>query len=75
MSDALDGDLAKAANCKTVKDFYAPRAREVIGRICRPFLDHLIVTPTELLHHREYQKRFELAGNALETAVQKAALA
>ena len=47
----------------------------MIGRICRPFLDHLIVTPTELLHHREYQKRFEMAGNALETAVQKAALA
>ena len=47
----------------------------MIGRICRPFLDHLIVTPTELLHHRDYQKRFEMAGNALETAVQKAALA
>ena len=34
-----------------------------------------MVTPTELLHHREYQKRFSMAGNALETAVQKAALA
>ncbi len=51
------------------------RAREVISRICRSFLDHLFITPTELLHHREYQKRFSLAGNALETAVQKAALA
>ena len=75
MSDALDGDLAKSADCKSVKDFYAPRARAVIGRICRPFLDHLVVTPTELLHHRDYQKRFEMAGNALETAVQQAALA
>lgn len=75
MSDVLDGDLAKAADCKTIRDFYALRARAVIGRLCRPYLDHLLITPTELLHHREYQKRFSMSGNALETAVQKAALA
>ena len=46
MSDPLDEVLAKSAHCKTVKDFYAPRAREVIGRICRPFLDHLYISST-----------------------------
>ena len=67
--------LAKAAYCTEPHHFYAPHARDLIGRLLRNFLDSLRITPTELLHSVAYQRKLMMAGNVLEGAVQKACLA
>ena len=67
--------LAKAAYCTEPHHFYAPHARDLIGRLLRSFLDNQRITPTELLHSVAYQRKLMTAGNVLEGAVQKACLA
>lgn len=43
-------------DCQTVEDFFAPRARDSIGRHCQRFLDDNALTPTELLHSSRHQQ-------------------
>jgi hypothetical protein len=74
-----DADLAMAAReaafCRAADQLYEPSARRLIGRLCRSLLDHLKITPTELLSQPEYQKFFLGTGTAYQTAVQKVAVA
>jgi hypothetical protein len=74
-----DADLAmavrEAAFCRAADHLYEPSARRLVGRLCRSLLDHLKITPTELLSQPEYQKFFLGTGTAYQTAVQKVAVA
>ena len=70
-----DVSLAKTAYCLSEGHFYRPQARDLIGRLLRSYLDNVFLTPTELLHSSTYQQKFSAAGNFLEGAVQKAAIA
>ncbi len=53
-----DGDIETApvtTECREPADFYAPAARDAVGRFCRRFLDENALTATELLHHNRHQ--------------------
>ena len=66
--------LAKAAYCTKPQHFFAPHARDLIGRLLRPFLDNMRITPTELLHSVTYQRNLNNTDNSLQGAVQKACM-
>lgn len=51
------------------------RARHMLGRICRDYLDENILTPIELLHHSGHAKLINNAENLYAALVQKAAVA
>ncbi|WP_448187446.1 response regulator [Azospirillum sp. sgz301742] len=46
---------SEATLCQSADEFYAPPAREVIGRHCERFLNENALTPTELLHAPRHQ--------------------
>ncbi|HTP85181.1 MAG TPA: hypothetical protein VMQ11_19670 [Alphaproteobacteria bacterium] len=60
--------------CRAPNDLYAPNAKRVIGRLCREFLDSVMLTPTELLHIPEKQHQYLNRGTDYQAAVQKAAV-
>lgn len=51
------------------------RARAMIGRICRDYLDENIITPIELVHHSGHAKLLNGSENTCAALVQKAAVA
>ncbi|WP_298379844.1 response regulator [Azospirillum sp.] len=54
--DDLDLDCAtETVECREPADFYAPAARDSVGRFCRRFLDENTLTATELLHNNRHQ--------------------
>jgi len=54
--DDLDLDGAtETVECREPADFYAPAARDSVGRFCRRFLDENTLTATELLHNNRHQ--------------------
>ena len=61
--------------CRAPDDLYTANARRAIGRLCREFLDHAMLTPTELLHVTEKQHQYLNRGTDYQAAVQKAAVA
>lgn len=75
MTELPEAELAKQADCESVTGFYAPPSHELIGRLCRAFLNQNVITPTELLHHQEYQRRMAAAANVLQATIQKVAVA
>jgi CheY-like chemotaxis protein len=50
----LDGSV-ETVECREPADFYAPAARDSVGRFCRRFLDENALTATELLHNNRHQ--------------------
>lgn len=68
-----DVDVAKAAVCEEVAEFYTPGARLAIGRAAGGFLTPQCVTPLELLHSADRQNQLANAGTNAMQAVQKTA--
>ncbi|MDA8231915.1 MAG: hypothetical protein M0006_11320 [Magnetospirillum sp.] len=71
--EAAPDGLVEASYCTTVEHFFGPSSRDLIGRYLAPFLDQLIITPTELLHSAKCQKRLHDSGRTLMNAVDKIA--
>jgi hypothetical protein len=64
-----------AAVCHTVSDLYGLPSRITIGRLLRKYLEHWVITPTELLYSHRQQKRFGDTGALLMSAIDLAARA
>jgi hypothetical protein len=80
MAQEDEGEAASAprpgtAICREPADLYTPRSKRSIARLAREFLDHVKVTPTELLHSPALQKQYMDMGTTYQAAAQKAALA
>ena len=80
MTQDQQGEAAPAARsgtaiCREAADLYTPRSKRTIARLTREFLDHVKVTPTELLHSVALQKQYMDMGTAYQAAAQKAAMA
>ena len=80
MTQDQQGEAAPAARsgtaiCREAADLYTPRSKRAIARLTREFLDHVKVTPTELLHSVALQKQYMDMGTAYQAAAQKAAMA
>ncbi|MBI1778047.1 MAG: hypothetical protein HYR63_22130 [Proteobacteria bacterium] len=67
--------LAQDTRCTTPEHLFGGSARELIWRSCRAFLDGSKLTPIELLHSSQHQRRFIDAGSSLSAAVQKLSIA
>ena len=61
--------------CQDAHSLSERRARLMIGRVCRDYLDENILTPIELLHHSGHAKLLNGAENLCAALVQKAAVA
>ena len=60
--------------CSAPQDFYAPHAREMIGRVLEDWLGRNGVTAFELLHRPDLAERLEASGVELQHAIQKIAV-
>jgi hypothetical protein len=60
--------------CTGIQDFYAPHARELIGRVLEDWLLRRGVTAFELLHRPDLAEILEASGFELQHAVQKVAV-
>jgi len=72
-SPAGDGD--RAFVCRTPGDLYRREGRKAIARALARTLDAWTLTPIELLYDLAAYRRLANAGNPLQSAVQRAALA
>lgn len=70
----LSGKITEGQLCATVKDFVSLSSRIVMNRVLREFLDHMVITPTELLHNFSYQKKLDSLG-LIDSAVSQLAQA
>jgi hypothetical protein len=61
-------------NCMAPQDFYAPHARELIGRVLEDWLMRNGVTVFELLHRPDLVERLEASGVEVQHAIQKVAI-
>lgn len=61
--------------CLRASDLYRPPARRAMRRHLRQWLETARLTPIELLHHPDYVIRLDDAGSALQSAVQRSAMA
>ncbi|MFN4309519.1 MAG: hypothetical protein ACK4FK_02915 [Ferrovibrio sp.] len=61
--------------CQDAHALSERRARAMIGRVCRDYLDENILIPIELLHHSGHAKLLNGAENLCAALVQKAAVA
>ncbi len=60
--------------CSAPQDFYAPHARETIGRVLEDWLGRNGVTAFELLHRPDLAEKLEASGVELQHAIQKIAV-
>lgn len=60
--------------CSVPQDFYAPQARETIGRVLEDWLARHGVTAFELLHRPDLAEKLEASGVELQHAIQKVAV-
>lgn len=58
----LSGKITETRVCNTMDEFMGLESRIVMNRVLREFLDHLMITPTELLHNYSYQKKLDSMG-------------
>lgn len=58
----LSSKITESQLCTTVADFTSLPSRIVMNRVLREFLDHMVITPTELLHNFSYQKKLDSLG-------------
>lgn len=59
--------------CRSVRDLYAPHARETIGQVLEGWLTRHEATAFELLHRPDLAERLEASGVELQHAIQKVA--
>ena len=69
----VSGDQA-GPRCSAPQDFYAPHARETIGRVLEDWLGRNGVTAFELLHRPDLAEKLEASGVELQHAIQKIAV-
>jgi hypothetical protein len=60
-------------HCTKHSELTLPASRALIGSLIRPFLDQLVITPTELVFSGRHQTRLESAGTLMNEAIEKAA--
>ncbi len=60
--------------CSAPQDFYAPHARETIGRVLEDWLARHGVTAFELLHRPDLAEKLDASGVELQHAIQKVAV-
>lgn len=60
--------------CNGPADFYAPHARDLIGRVLEDWLARHGATPFELLHRPDLAEQLEASGMELQHAIQKVAI-
>ncbi len=60
--------------CSAPQDFYAPMARDLIGRVLEDWLNRQGVTAFELLHRPDLAEKLEASGVELQHAIQKVAV-
>ncbi len=70
----LSGKITEGRVCETLTDFVGLESRIVMNRVLREFLDHMVITPTELLHNFSYQKKLDSLG-LIDSAVSQLAQA
>lgn len=70
----LSGKITEGQLCTTVAEFVSLPSRIVMNRVLREFLDHMVITPTELLHNFSYQKKLDSLG-LIDSAVSQLAQA
>jgi hypothetical protein len=58
----LSSKITETRVCTTMAEFMGLESRIIMNRILRGFLDHLMITPTELLHNYSYQKKLDSMG-------------
>lgn len=58
----LSSKITETRVCTTIEEFVGLDSRIVMNRVLREFLDHLMITPTELLHNYSYQKKLDSMG-------------
>jgi hypothetical protein len=71
---AAAGDSgSRLVHCTSYAEIALPASRAFIGSLIRPFLDQLVITPTELVFSGRHQLRLEATGTLLNEAIEKAA--
>jgi hypothetical protein len=70
----LSGKVTEGRLCSTLDDLVGLESRIVMNRVLREFLDHMMITPTELLHNYSYQKKLDSLG-LIDSAVSQLAQA
>lgn len=70
----LSSKITEGQLCATMADFMSLPSRIVMNRVLREFLDHMVITPTELLHNFSYQKKLDSLG-LIDAAVSQLAQA
>lgn len=60
--------------CTGAQDFYAPLARDLIGRVLEDWLGRQGVTAFELLHRPDLAEKLDASGVELQHAIQKVAV-
>ena len=70
----LSSKITEGQLCTTVQEFTSLPSRIVMNRVLREFLDHMVITPTELLHNFSYQKKLDSLG-LIDSAISQLAQA
>lgn len=70
----LSSKITEGQLCATMQEFMGLPSRIVMNRVLREFLDHMVITPTELLHNFSYQKKLDSLG-LIDSAVSQLAQA
>ena len=71
MAISLDSDeVALAGKCSTLAEIYAPPARRLVGRACRPYLEHRIQTACELMADPDNVTAFNNSAQDMQKSVQ-----
>ncbi len=70
----LSGKVTEGRLCTTLEQFVGLESRIVMNRVLREFLDHMMITPTELIHNYSYQKKLDSLG-LVDSAVSQLAQA
>ena len=70
----LSSKITEPRVCTTVQEFTGLESRIVMNRVLREFLDHMVITPTELIHNFSYQKKLDSLG-LIDSAVSQLAQA
>ncbi|AWK88019.1 serine/threonine protein kinase [Azospirillum thermophilum] len=65
--------IDEAEPCGTLAEFHGPRGRMVLGIVLRQYLESLLITPTEAIHHAKLLKTLMEQGQLVENAAQKVA--
>ena len=65
------GAIDEAEICTTLADYHGEQGRMVIGMAVRPYLDTMVLTPTEVIHNAKALKALIDQGPLVEVAVSK----